>query len=158
MGFCGFFRKSRLFMKHVTAKKRIVDPILLHTKVCTKNLGNGYKRSQLAKSQCICPQSFKIVSINTVKKIRLIESTLSHTSLVWIQALEDCSRVRIESPWSIWKSLMLQEGAYTMDQEFDGKGLTPYDPAHNSSFLLAGHNLTRRLFYMLSWRNGDWKT
>jgi hypothetical protein len=33
---------------------------------------------------------------------------------------------------------MLQEGAYTMDQEFDGKGLTPYDPAHNSSFLLAG--------------------
>jgi hypothetical protein len=35
---------------------------------------------------------------------------------------------------------MLQEGAYTMDQEFDGKGLTPYDPAHNSSFLLAGHN------------------
>jgi hypothetical protein len=42
---------------------------------------------------------------------------------------------------SIWKSLMLQEGAYTMDQEFDGKGLTPYDPAHNSSFLLAGHNL-----------------
>ena len=25
-----------------------------------------------------------------------------------------------------------------MDQEFDGKGLTPYDPGHNSSFLLAG--------------------
>jgi hypothetical protein len=41
---------------------------------------------------------------------------------------------------STWKSLMLQEGAYTMDQEFDGKGLTPYDPAHNSSFLLAGHS------------------
>jgi hypothetical protein len=34
----------------VTAKKRIVDPILLHTRVCTKNSGNGYKRSQLAKS------------------------------------------------------------------------------------------------------------
>ena len=25
-----------------------------------------------------------------------------------------------------------------MDQEFDGKGLTPYDPAHNSTYLLAG--------------------
>ena len=29
-----------------------------------------------------------------------------------------------------------------MDQEFDGKGLTPYDPAHNSTYLLAGKNLT----------------
>ena len=25
-----------------------------------------------------------------------------------------------------------------MDQEFDGKMLTPYDPGHNSSYLLAG--------------------
>ena len=25
-----------------------------------------------------------------------------------------------------------------MDQEFDGKGLTPYDPDHNSTYLLAG--------------------
>ena len=31
-----------------------------------------------------------------------------------------------------------QDGAYLMDQEFDGKGLTPYDPAHNSTYLLAG--------------------
>ena len=27
-----------------------------------------------------------------------------------------------------------------MDQEFDGKGLTPYDPAHNSTYILAGKN------------------
>ena len=25
-----------------------------------------------------------------------------------------------------------------MDQEFDGKGLTPYDPTHNSTYILAG--------------------
>ena len=31
-----------------------------------------------------------------------------------------------------------QDGSYSMDQEFDGKGLTPYDPAHNSTYLLAG--------------------
>lgn len=34
-----------------------------------------------------------------------------------------------------------KEAAYTMDQEFDGKGLTPYDPAHNSSYLLADGEL-----------------
>ena len=34
--------------------------------------------------------------------------------------------------------LHLQDGSYLMDQEFDGKGLTPYDPAHNSTYLLAG--------------------
>ena len=28
-----------------------------------------------------------------------------------------------------------------MDQEFDGKGLTPYDPAHNSTYILAGKTL-----------------
>ena len=28
-----------------------------------------------------------------------------------------------------------------MDQEFDGKGLTPYDPAHNSTYLLADGEL-----------------
>jgi hypothetical protein len=34
----------------------------------TENLGNGYQRSQLAKSQCICAQSSKIVFMNMVKK------------------------------------------------------------------------------------------
>ena len=28
-----------------------------------------------------------------------------------------------------------------MDQEFDGKGITPYDPAHNSTYLLAGKSI-----------------
>ena len=32
-----------------------------------------------------------------------------------------------------------QDGGYLMDQEFDGKGLTPYDPAHNSTYILAGN-------------------
>ena len=39
-----------------------------------------------------------------------------------------------------------------MDQEFDGKGLTPYDPAHNSTYLLAGtdnHDNIQTLFYNL---------
>ncbi len=44
-----------------------------------------------------------------------------------------------------------------MDQEFDGKGLTPYDPAHNSTYLLAGkenleniQNFLHNLFKMES--------
>ena len=36
------------------------------------------------------------------------------------------------------KMVAFQEGSYSMDQEFDGKGLTPYDPDHNSTYLLAG--------------------
>ena len=36
------------------------------------------------------------------------------------------------------KFVAFQDGSYLMDQEFDGKGLTPYDPAHNSTYLLAG--------------------
>ena len=36
------------------------------------------------------------------------------------------------------KMVAFQDGSYLMDQEFDGKGLTPYDPAHNSTYLLAG--------------------
>ena len=35
-------------------------------------------------------------------------------------------------------NLNFQDGAYEVDQEFDGKGLTPYDPAHNSTYLLSG--------------------
>lgn len=34
-----------------------------------------------------------------------------------------------------------KDGSYSMDQEFDGKGLTPYDPAHNSTYLLADGEL-----------------
>jgi len=34
-----------------------------------------------------------------------------------------------------------KDGSYLMDQEFDGKGLTPYDPAHNSTYLLADGEL-----------------
>jgi len=34
-----------------------------------------------------------------------------------------------------------KEGSYSMDQEFDGKGLTPYDPDHNSTYLLADGEL-----------------
>ena len=41
-------------------------------------------------------------------------------------------------PTSNDKMVAFQEGAYLMDQEFDGKGLTPYDPAHNSTYILAG--------------------
>jgi len=33
------------------------------------------------------------------------------------------------------------DGAYVLDQEFDGKGLTPYDPKHNSTYLLADGEL-----------------
>ena len=40
------------------------------------------------------------------------------------------------------KMVAFQDGSYLMDQEFDGKGLTPYDPAHNSTYLLAGKLLT----------------
>ncbi len=137
-GFLRIFQKESTLYENSNYKKWIVDPILLHTRECTKKSRNGYKRSRLAKSQRIGTQSSKTVFKNTVKKSRLNESTLSRISLFRMQA-QDCSRGRIESIWSTWKSLMLQEGAYTMDQEFDGKGLTPYDPAHNSSFLLAGH-------------------
>ena len=35
-------------------------------------------------------------------------------------------------------NLNFQDGSYEVDQEFDGKGLTPYDPAHNSTYLLSG--------------------
>ena len=45
-------------------------------------------------------------------------------------------------PQSNDKMVAFQEGAYLMDQEFDGKGLTPYDPAHNSTYILAGKNFT----------------
>ena len=39
----------------------------------------------------------------------------------------------------VWRQTgAFQDGAYLMDQEFDGKGLTPYDPAHNSTYILAG--------------------
>eukprot|EP00092_Neocalanus_flemingeri_P013940 GFUD01015036.1.p1 GENE.GFUD01015036.1~~GFUD01015036.1.p1 ORF type:complete len:639 (+),score=87.98 GFUD01015036.1:287-2203(+) len=34
-----------------------------------------------------------------------------------------------------------KDGSYSMDQEFDGRGLAPYDPAHNSTYLLAGGEL-----------------
>ena len=34
--------------------------------------------------------------------------------------------------------ITMQDGAYEVDHEFDGKGLTPYDPAHNSTYLLSG--------------------
>jgi len=34
-----------------------------------------------------------------------------------------------------------KDGGYSMDQEFDGKMLTPYDPGHNSSYLLADGEL-----------------
>lgn len=44
-------------------------------------------------------------------------------------------------PTSNDKMVAFQEGAYLMDQEFDGKGLTPYDPAHNSTYILAGKNI-----------------
>ena len=43
-----------------------------------------------------------------------------------------------------------QDGSYLMDQEFDGKGLTPYDPAHNSTYLLAG-KLTEIIFRNFSY-------
>lgn len=46
-----------------------------------------------------------------------------------------------------------------MDQEFDGKGLTPYDPAHNSTYLLAGKkNLsweTLFLTYIIIFSDGE---
>ena len=41
------------------------------------------------------------------------------------------------------KMVAFQDGSYLMDQEFDGKGLTPYDPAHNSTYLLAGKLFTK---------------
>ena len=47
------------------------------------------------------------------------------------------------------KLVAFQDGSYLMDQEFDGKGLTPYDPAHNSTYLLAGtdnHDNIQTLF------------
>ena len=50
--------------------------------------------------------------------------------------------VALQSPQSNDKMVAFQEGAYLMDQEFDGKGLTPYDPAHNSTYILAGKTLT----------------
>jgi len=34
-----------------------------------------------------------------------------------------------------------KDGSYEVDQEFDGKGLTPYDPAHNSTYLLSDGEL-----------------
>lgn len=36
-----------------------------------------------------------------------------------------------------------------MDQEFDGKGLTPYDPAHNSTYLLAGEIFDMNMQFIL---------
>ena len=55
------------------------------------------------------------------------------------------------------KLVAFQDGSYLMDQEFDGKGLTPYDPAHNSTYLLAGkenleniQNFLHNLFKMES--------
>ncbi len=44
------------------------------------------KRSRLAKKSGSMPQDSKTVFMNTVKKSRLIGSTLSHISLFWIQA------------------------------------------------------------------------
>ena len=44
-------------------------------------------------------------------------------------------------PQSNDKMVAFQDGGYLMDQEFDGKGLTPYDPAHNSTYILAGKTL-----------------
>ena len=34
--------------------------------------------------------------------------------------------------------IFLQEGRYIKTQEFEGVGLTPFDPYHNSSFVVAG--------------------
>ncbi len=63
-------------------QKRRVDPTLLH-KWQLENLGNGYKRSWLAKSECICTHCYKTVFMNMVKNSLLIESTLSPISLFW---------------------------------------------------------------------------
>ena len=47
------------------------------------------------------------------------------------------------------KIVAFQDGAYLMDQEFDGKGLTPYDPAHNSTYLLAGETFDMNIQLIL---------
>ena len=56
--------------------------------------------------------------------------------------LPQCTFGYSPPPQSNDKMVAFQEGAYLMDQEFDGKGLTPYDPAHNSTYILSGKNLT----------------
>ena len=34
--------------------------------------------------------------------------------------------------------MLFQEGRYMMAKEFEGVGLTPFDPYHNSSYVVAG--------------------
>jgi hypothetical protein len=53
-----------------------------------KNRDMDTKGVDSQKSQCICPQSFKTVFMNMVKKSQLMESTLSRISLFSIQAQE----------------------------------------------------------------------
>ena len=53
-----------------------------------------------------------------------------------------CLNAHLVDPKSNDKMVAFQDGEYLMDQEFDGKGLTPYDPAHNSTYILAGKTLT----------------
>ena len=35
-------------------------------------------------------------------------------------------------------NVYFQEGRYVVDKDFEGVGLTPYDPYHNSSFVYSG--------------------
>ena len=36
---------------------------------------------------------------------------------------------------------LFQEGRYVQEKEFEGQGVTPYDPYHNSSFVISGKPL-----------------
>jgi hypothetical protein len=67
-------------MEIATTKKRRVETNLCRSE-CTENPGKGYKRSRLAKSLCIGPQSYKTVFLNMVEKSQLIDSILSSISL-----------------------------------------------------------------------------
>jgi len=83
------------------------------------------------------PEDFELCGIKGKTKvqcqnyIRVIAKTDKHRLLV-------CGTHAFKPRCRYYK---YKDGRYMMDQEFDGKGLTPYDPGHNSSFLLADGEL-----------------
>ena len=46
-------------------------------------------------------------------------------------------------------SIIFQEGQYVVEKDFEGVGLTPYSPYHNSSFVYSGKSQHINAKYIL---------
>ena len=53
--------------------------------------------------------------------------------------------------------IFFQEGQYVVEKDFEGVGLTPYSPYHNSSFVYSGKSQHINAIYIFSLQLLNWK-